>query len=139
MVEAKLKWVGGRRFEGVSTWGFPVATDVSRNSGGAESGYRPTELLMFALAGCTGVDVVNILEKMRQKISGVEVAVTGRQPESYPKPFNHIEVKYVFRGEKLDKEKVRQAVELSEGKYCSVGQTLAGVAKIVSTIEIVEE
>lgn len=139
MVEAKLKWVGGRRFEGVSTWGFPVATDVSKNSGGAESGYRPTELLMFALAGCTGVDVVNILEKMRQKISGVEVTVTGRQPESYPKPFNHIEVKYVFRGEKLDKEKVRQAVELSEGKYCSVGQTLAGVAKIVSTIEIVEE
>jgi len=88
MVEAKLKWVGGRRFEGVSTWGFPIATDISKNSGGAESGYRPTELLMFALAGCTGVDVVNILEKMRQKITGVEVTVTGRQPESFPKPFN---------------------------------------------------
>ncbi len=139
MVEAKLKWVGGRRFEGVSTWGFPIATDISKNSGGAESGYRPTELLMFALAGCTGVDVVNILEKMRQKITSVEVTVTGQQPESFPKPFNHIEVKYLFRGENLDREKVRQAVELSEGKYCSVSQTLAGVAKIVSTIEIVEE
>jgi putative redox protein len=94
---------------------------------------------MFSLAGCTGVDVAGILEKMRQKVTGIEITVSGQQPESYPKPFNHIEVKYLFRGKNLDKEKVRQAVELSEGKYCSVSQTVQGVARIVSTIEIIEE
>ena len=106
MVEAKLNWAGGRRFEGISTWGFPISTDISKNSGGAESGYRPTELLMFALAGCTGVDVVNILEKMRQNFTGVEVTVTGAQPENFPKPFNHIEIKYIFRGKGLNEEKI---------------------------------
>ncbi len=139
MVEAKLKWTGGIRFEGTSLFGHQLVTDGAKTAGGTESGYKPTELLMFSLAGCTGIDVVTILNKMRQEITGVEVEVQGQQPDQYPKPFNRIEIKYTFRGKNLDKEKVKQAVHLSEEKWhCSVNQTLKGIANIKSSIEIIE-
>jgi len=139
MVQAKMKWAGGVKFEGVSAFGHRLVTDGARKSGGQESGYKPVELLMFSLAGCTGFDVVKILEKMRQKLTGVEIEVNGYQPDDFPKPFNRIEVKYVFRGENLDRSKIEQAIELSEEKYCSVSQTLKGIARIESSFEIREE
>ncbi|SYZ74674.1 OsmC/Ohr family protein [Candidatus Zixiibacteriota bacterium] len=139
MVEAKLKWTGGIRFEGESLFGHKIVTDGALSAGGDESGYKPTELLMFALAGCTGVDVVTILNKMRQEVTGIEIEVKGQQPEQFPKPFNRIEIKYTFRGKKLDRDKIKQAVHLSEEKYCSVSQTLKGIANIISTVEIIEE
>ena len=93
---------------------------------------------MFGLAGCTGVDVANILTKMRQDVTGIEIEVTGYQPEEFPKPFNRIEVKYIFIGKNLNKDKIEQAIKLSEEKYCSVSQTLKGMAKIISNYEIRE-
>jgi len=139
MVTAKMKWKGGIRFEGISKFGHTIVTDGSKKAGGNEDGYQPTELMMYSLAGCTGVDVVNILGKMRQEITGVEVEVNASQPDQYPKPFNKIEVKYVFRGKNLDKAKVEHAISLSEEKYCAVSQTMQGIARITSTYEIVEE
>ncbi|MBN2227204.1 MAG: OsmC family protein [candidate division Zixibacteria bacterium] len=134
MVTAKMKWTGGIRFEGVSAFGNTIVTD-----GVSGDGYKPTELMMFALAGCTGVDVVKILEKKRQDITGVEIEVNASQPDQFPKPFNKIDVKYTFRGRNLDPAKVEQAISLSEDKYCSVSQTMKGVARIISTYEIIEE
>ncbi len=139
MLEAKLKWTGGIRFEGTSLFGHQIITDGARSAGGDESGYKPTELLLFSIAGCTGVDVALILGKMRQEITGIEIEVKGHQPEQFPKPFNRIEIKYLFRGKNLDRDKIKQAVSLSEEKYCSVSQTLKGIANIISTIEIIEE
>lgn len=138
MVSAKLKWTGGISFEGVSQFGHKIITDGAKSAGGAESGYKPTELLMFGLAGCTGVDVANILTRMRQDVTGIEIEVTGYQPEEFPKPFNRIEVKYIFIGKNLNKDKIEQAIKLSEEKYCSVSQTLKGMAKIISNYEIRE-
>lgn len=139
MIEAKLKWSGGIRFEGISGFGLPIAIDGARKSGGSEDGHPPVQLVLFGLAGCTGVDIVIILEKMRQQLTGVEIQVKAYQPDQYPKPFNRIEVKYILRGRNLDKSKVEQAINLSEEKYCAVTLSLKGVAKITSTYEIIEE
>ncbi len=139
MITAKMKWTGGIRFEGVSAFGHTIATDGAKKSGGNEDGYKPTELMMFSLAGCTGVDVVRILDKMRQEITGVEIEVNASQPDQYPKPFNKVDVKYIFRGKNLDRAKVEQAISLSEDKYCAVSQTMKGIARITSTYEIIEE
>jgi len=75
---------------------------------------------------------------MRQDVTGIEIEVTGYQPEEFPKPFNRIEVKYIFIGKNLNKDKIEQAIKLSEEKYCSVSQTLKGMAKIISNYEIRE-
>ena len=139
MVEAKLKWAGGIKFDGKSAFGLPISTDGTEKAGGTENGYKPTELVMFGLAGCTGVDVVKILEKMRQKLTGMEVEVKATQPDEYPKPFNKIEIKFILRGQGLDKAKVEQAIELSEEKYCAVSLTMKGVANIKTSYEIIEE
>ncbi|MEW5922514.1 MAG: OsmC family protein [Candidatus Zixiibacteriota bacterium] len=139
MVEAKLKWSGGLKFDGTSAFGLPIATDVAKSAGGTEQGYKPTELVMFGLAGCTGVDVVKILEKMRQNLTGLEIEVKAFQPDANPRPFNKIELKYIFRGKNLDRNKIEQAIMLSEEKYCSVSLTLKGIANIVTRIDIIEE
>ncbi len=139
MPEANMKWNGGYKFEGVSEFGHTIITDIPKRAGGEESGFRPPELVLFALASCTGVDVVKILEKMRQKLTGLEIQVKGHQPEDYPKPYNKIEVKYIFRGKNLDKKKVETAIDLSENKYCMVSISMKGVARITTSYEIIEE
>jgi len=139
MIEAKMKWTGGIRFEGVSVFGHRIATDGVKRAGGNEDGYTGPELVLFGLAGCTGVDVIKILEKMRQQITGIEIEVKGYQPDEYPKPYNKIEVKYIFRGKNLDPKKVEKAISLSEDKYCMVSISLKGVARINSSYEIIEE
>jgi len=138
MIEAKVKWTGGLRFEGKSIFGHTIATDGARAAGGEENGYKPTELVLYAVAGCTGIDIVKILEKMRQNVTGFDIEVRGFTPDEYPKPFNRIEVKYIFRGNGLDPKKVERAIGLSKDKYCMVSQSLKS-AEIVSEYEIIEE
>ncbi len=139
MMEARLKWTDGIRFEGTSVFGHRIVTDGAKEVGGAESGYKPTELVLFSVAGCTGVDVVKILEKMRQDVTGLEIEVKAFHPDEYPKPFNRIEIYYTFTGKNLDKKKIEKAISLSEEKYCMVSQSLKGMAKIVTNYKIVEE
>ena len=139
MIEAKMKWTDGIRFEGTSTFGHKIVTDGSKEAGGTENGYKPTELVVFGLASCTGVDVVKILEKMRQEVTGLEIEVKAFHPDQYPKPFNRIEIFYIFTGKNLDKKKIEKAISLSEEKYCMVSLSLKGMAKIVTSYEIVEE
>ncbi len=138
MIEAKVKWTGGLRFEGKSIFGHTIATDGARAAGGEENGYKPTELVLYAVAGCTGIDIVKILEKMRQNVTGFDIEVRGFTPDEYPKPFNRIEVKYIFHGNGLDPKKVERAIGLSKDKYCMVSQSLKS-AEIVSEYEIIEE
>lgn len=139
MLEVKVNWAGGIEFEGVSGFGHSIIVDGPKKAGGEESGYKPGELVLFALAGCTGIDVVKILEKMRQELTGVEIEVKGYQPDEYPKPYNKIEIKYIFKGKNLDKNKIEKAINLSEEKYCMVSLSLKGVARITSSYEIIEE
>jgi len=137
MIEAKMKWGGKLKFEGTSQYGHPIVTDGGKKSGGDEAGYMPTELLLYSIAGCTGIDVVRILEKQRQNLESLEIVVRAYQNESYPKPFNRFEVKFIAKGDGLDPKKLAKAIELSEQKYCVASQTMQEIAEVVTSFEIV--
>ncbi len=139
MLKSKMKWVNGLKFEGTGVFGHKIVTDGAKKAGGDEEGYKPTELVLFSLAGCTGIDVMNVLGKMRQEVTGLEIEVEASQPEEYPKPFNKIKVKYIFTGKNLDSDKIERAINLSEEKYCAVSLTLRGVARITTEYEIKED
>lgn len=132
----KMKWTGGLQFEGTSVYGKKIVIDSSKDSGGAEDGYSASELILFGLAGCTGIDVLAILEKQRQKISSMEVEVIGHQNPDYPRPFNTVEIKFIVKGEKLEERKLAQAIELSQSKYCVVSLSLKNPVKIKTSYEI---
>ncbi|MFZ5979342.1 MAG: OsmC family protein [Candidatus Zixiibacteriota bacterium] len=138
MVTTTMKWTGGLKFEGKSAFGHKIVTDGAKDAGGEEAGYKPTELLLYGIAGCAGIDVVRILEKQRQKLISLEIEITAHQNEDYPRPFHTIEVKFIARGENIDPNKLAKAIEMSEDKYCVVSQTIKNETKIVTSFEIVE-
>ena len=136
MVEAKMKWAGGLKFEGTSGFGNKIITDGAKEAGGTEEGAKPTEMLLYGIAGCTGIDVVRILEKQRQKLTSLTIEVKAHQQDEYPKPFHTIEGKSTAQGENLDPKKLAKAIELSESKYCVVSQTVTNVGKVTTSYEI---
>jgi putative redox protein len=130
-----VKWVESRQFVGIDSTNHSVV--MSSPDDGI--GMKPSELLLVSLGGCTAYDVVSILEKKRQKLTGLEVAVTGEQDEESPWPFRKIHLHYTLRGKGLKEKAVQDAIELSEEKYCSVAATVRGVAEIDYEYTIVEE
>jgi len=134
---ARVKWVEKRQFVGTdsSMHSIVMSSQDEENS----TGMKPSELLLVALAGCTSYDVVGILEKKRQKLTGLEVTVTGEQDADPPWTYRRIHVYYVVRGKGLREKAVRDAIELSDEKYCSVSATLRGAAEITYDYTIVEE
>lgn len=139
MLEAKATWKGKFRFDAWDGEGRHLALDASTAGGGDGDGFRPAELPLIGLAGCTGIDVVEILAKMRQTVTGFDVHVTSKKKEGYPAGYDGIHIAYTVRGKGLDANKVEQAVRLSEEKYCTVGQALRKATDITHTITIVEE
>ena len=137
-MSVEMDWKGGLRFETTNGWGHTLVTDGARDAGGDESGFKPTELLLYGVAGCTGIDIVRILEKRRQKLHSLVIRVEADQNDDYPKPFHTIRVHYVATGEDLDEKSLAKAIELSEGKYCVVSQTLQEPARVSTSYEIVE-
>ena len=99
----------------------------------------PMELLLIALGGCTAVDVVSILKKKRERVTGYRVEVRGLRREEHPRAFTRIEVRHIVAGRNVSARAVAQAVELSETKYCSVAATLRPGVELVTTYEVVEE
>src|SRR3712207_5272277 len=98
-----------------------------------------TTLFRSALGGCTAVDVVSILRKKRERVTGYRVEVSGTRREEHPRAYTRIEVRHVLRGHNLSERAVASAIELSETKYCSVAATLRPGVELVTTYEIVEE
>ena len=122
---ATLNLTGGdMRFEAQVGSGHTIVMD----NGEGDTGARPAELVGVALAGCTGMDVISILRKKRQPVTGYEIRVEGVQVEQHPHNFIRFDVTHVVSGEGLDEEAVRRAIELSATKYCSVGSTLSSGA-----------
>jgi putative redox protein len=138
-MEAKVTFCGGMRFVGQADSGHAVVMDTGEAHGGEDSGVRPNELLLIGLAGCTGMDVISILRKKRQGVSGLELIVRGELASDPPKRFVGLTVEYRVRGRGIDAEAVRRAIELSETKYCSVGLTLRAPVPITSTFAILPE
>ena len=98
----------------------------------------PSQLMLMGLAGCTGMDVVSILQKKRQNIEDVEVQVIAHNNDEYPKPYHTVELKFIVKGQDLDPKAVERAIKLSHDKYCVVGQTLQNETKITTSFEIEE-
>lgn len=111
------------RFVGVGPSGHPVAMDAAREVGGEDRAPRPTELLLVALGGCTGMDVVSILEKMRTPPRSLEILISADRAPDHPKAIR--KAKLLFRAEAVPEENLRRAVQLSQERYCSVAHSLS--------------
>lgn len=137
-MDAKVTWKQGMSFTGIADSGFAVPIGTSAEHGGAGDGVAPMEMLLIGLGGCTGMDVVSILEKKKQTVTNFEVLIHGERVQIHPKVFNKITVEYVVTGKGLEAEAVHRAVELSETKYCSVMATLRKTAEITLKITLKE-
>jgi putative redox protein len=134
--EVNINWVEGMEFL-ADLDGHKVTIDAGVENGGKDKGARPKPFMLLALAGCTGMDVVGILKKMRVEFDGLSIKVEGEINDELPKPFMSMHVVYKFKGQNLSMEKLEKAVELSREKYCGVSATLLPVIPI--TYEIVIE
>jgi len=132
---ATARWVGGQAFEAGAGSGFTLRMD----SGEDTTGFSPMELVLVGLAGCTGMDVVSILEKKRQNLTGLEVRVTGRRAEEHPKVYTEIDVEYIVRGRNVETKAIARAIELSQGKYCSVSNMLKRVAILRTSFQVLAD
>ena len=134
----RLNWEEGFRFESRDAHGHTLTLDAPQSDGAEFQGFMPGDMLLTALAGCSGIDVVNILERMRQKVEGIEISVKGHQNPDPPWAYEDIEIHYTVRGSDLNERLVARAINLSENKYCSIGATISGRARITSEFEIIE-
>jgi putative redox protein len=132
MQTANVKWTGGQQFLGVTPSGhaLPVDSDRERNTAPG-----PMETLLVALAACAATDVVIILEKKRLKLESLEVSVSGERAADPPRVWTKLDVLFRLRGD-LNEKAVRDAVELSEAKYCSVNAMLKKTAAVTFRFEI---
>lgn len=130
------RWVKNWQFVSTDTDGHSVVMDSPAM--GENSGMRPTEMLLVGLAGCTGMDVISILLKKRQRVVDFELVVTGDRRPEHPKAWTHMHIEYVVRGHDIDPASVDRAIELSETKYCSVTATLEGSVEITHSVVIEE-
>jgi len=136
-MDATVVWRKGLSFTGTGhATGFTLPLDADPSVGGGNDGFRPTELLLVALAGCTAMDVVSILSKKRQTVTRFEVKAHGERAPQDPKRFTSFLVEYVIQGDGIDPDAVERAVELSEQKYCSVMATLRFAGPIDRKITI---
>jgi len=132
-------WSKGLSFTGTGgTSGFTVPMGASPKVGGDNDGFRPAELVLVALAGCTGMDVVSILTKKRQKVTAFEVKTHGETAKEEPKRFTSFRIEYIVTGKGIDRAAVEHAVQLSQTKYCTVSNSLRPAAPIEHTITIHE-
>ena len=130
MCVSSAKWPGQMRFEGAGNSGLRLLMD-----GDSKAANSPMELLLIALCGCTGYDVVSILQKKREPFTGVEVSAEAEKAAQPPRVYTAIKLVYRVRGQ-VSRKAVEDAVRLSEGKYCSVSAMLSKTAKITYRIEL---
>jgi len=133
--KAVVELVGDDLFSGRTPSGHVVLIDTDRERNSAAS---PMELLLVALGSCTGVDVVSILKKKREDVTGYRVEVRGQRRAEHPRSYKRMELHHIVTGRNISERSVAQAIELSEEKYCSVAATLRPTAEIVTSFEIIE-
>ena len=133
---AYIKQIKGISFAGMTDSKHWITMDGPEELDGANAGIRPKELLLLALGGCTGSDVVTILKKKRVELKDFELNITAEVSDEHPKVFPSMNVEYVFYGENINPKDVERAIELSLTKYCSVTAMLSAGVKITHTYRI---
>jgi len=134
MAKAKVSWTGSRTLIGVDSTDHSVVMSSSDDG----IGMKPSDLMLVALGACSSYDVVGILEKKKAKLEKLEVQISAEQESEAPWTYTDIHLMFILAGQGLDAKKVEKAIELSEGKYCSVAATLKGKAKITTDFVIEE-
>ncbi|HAF08201.1 MAG: OsmC family protein [bacterium] len=115
---------------------YEIVMNSSKDEEVMKNNFSPMELLLVSLAGCTGMDVISILKKMRQDVKNFKVTVTGERADEHPKIYTRINIHYHFEGSGIEKDKVERAIELSYNKYCSVSAMLKKSSDMSYTYEI---
>ena len=133
-----VDWIRKMQFVARDDKNHSLVLDTLPESGGDNLGPTPAKLMLMAVAACTSMDVVDILAKSRQKLVGLSVSARGVQNEEYPKYYKEIYLFYNVKGKELDKSRVERAIKLSEERYCSVGATVSGKARIIIQYRIEE-
>jgi len=138
-MKATVQWKENMTFVGLPDSGFPVQMDADASFGGTGSGVRPMEMIVLGLASCTGMDVVSILQKKRQRVTQFEVKVDAPRSAEHPKVFTRALITYKVTGKDVDEMAVLRAIELSITKYCPVQFMLAQAFPMELHYEIYEE
>lgn len=138
IMTAKAQLVAGMEFEAEAGSGHRVTLDAAEHGGGQDRGFRPMEMLLVGLAGCTAMDVISILRKKRQHVTGYEVQVRGERAEDHPMVYTDVTVEHIVTGHGVDAAALARAIELSETKYCGAGATIGKTANLKHTYRIVE-
>jgi putative redox protein len=125
-------------FTGYTSNGYTIPLDATKAVGGHDAGVNPMELLLTALAGCTAMDVISILRKKKQDVTGLEVQVEGTRGDEHPKVYTDITVHFIVTGRYVKPAAVERAIELSRDKYCGAATTLRHTAAIHYTHEIIK-
>lgn len=137
--KAIVKHIKGVTFLGKSDSNHWITMDGPENFGGSDAGSRPKELLLIALGGCTGSDVITILQKKKVHISNFEMNITADVAEEHPQVFTKINVEYVFHGKDIQEKDVERAIDLSQTKYCSVTHMLNKAMQITHSFKIISD
>ncbi len=134
--EVSIKWQGEMSFESEIN-GHKIILDASPEVGGKDKGPRPKPFVLLALAGCTGMDVVSMLKKMRVEYEGLEIKVEGELAEDHPKTFTSMKVVFEFKGKDLPMDKIEKAVALSDEKYCGVSALYKKAIPLTTEIRVI--
>ncbi|MDA8905453.1 OsmC family protein [Candidatus Thioglobus sp.] len=133
-----VNWVDGMLMVGKSHSGHSITMDGPIEIGGENLGVRPMEMLLLGVAGCTMIDVVTTLKKMRQDLSHCETKINAERANEHPKVFTNIHIHFIVKGKDLDSKKVDKAISLSAEKYCSASIMLGKTANITHDFEVTE-
>jgi len=133
-----VNWVDGMLMVGKSHSGHSITMDGPIEIGGENLGVRPMEMLLLGVAGCTMIDVVTTLQKMRQDLSHCEIKISAERANEHPKVFTDIHIHFIVKGKDLDSKKVDKAISLSAEKYCSASIMLGKTANITHDFEVTE-
>ncbi len=133
----ELKWTQDMSFE-ADVNGHKIIIDADEKVGGKDRGPRPKPMMLLALGGCTGMDVISILKKMRVELNGFSVNVEATITDEHPKYYDHFTIIYTFKGKNLPMAKLEKAVNLSQDRYCGVSEMLRKSSTLDHKI-IVEE
>ncbi|MDC0596967.1 OsmC family protein [Candidatus Pseudothioglobus singularis] len=133
-----VNWVDGLLMVGKSDSGHTITMDGPPLSGGENLGVRPMEMLLLGVAGCTMIDVVTTLKKMRQDLSHLETKINAERATDHPKVFTDIHIQFILKGQNLDEKKVDKAITLSAEKYCSASIMLGETVTITHDFKVIE-
>ncbi len=133
----ETNWLGNMQFDAIVN-GHHLVMDAMPNVGGEDKGPRPKELMLASLSGCTGMDVISILKKMRVEVEKFNIEIEADMTEEHPKHYTKIHIIHSFKGKDLDFEKLKKAVDLSQDRYCGVSAVYRQTMEMTYEIKILD-